>query len=82
MDLIKEKLQQAIEILKEKNIDLWLIFVRESHSLTDPSLPLIFKGSCTWQSAFLISATGKTTAIVGNLDYPAVQCMILAYMIQ
>ncbi|OQX88782.1 Xaa-Pro aminopeptidase [candidate division KSB1 bacterium 4484_87] len=73
MKMIKEKLEQAVEILKEKGIDVWLIFVRESHTLTDPSLPLIFEGSCTWQSAFLISATGKTTAIVGNLDFPAVR---------
>ncbi len=67
--MIKEKIQQAIEILKEKNIDLWLTFVRESHTLPDPCLPLIIDAHCTWQSAFLISATGKTVAIVGNLDH-------------
>jgi len=71
--MINEKINQAIKILNEKNIDLWLIFVRESHSMTDPCLPLILDASCTWQSAFLISATGKTTAIVGNLDYEAVK---------
>ncbi|HDQ00267.1 MAG TPA: aminopeptidase P family protein, partial [bacterium] len=73
MSIVKEKIRQAIEILKEKNIDLWLIFVRESHTLTDPSLPLILDASCTWQSAFLISATGKTVAIVGNLDSAAIK---------
>ena len=71
--MINEKINQAIKILNEKNIDLWLIFVRESHSMTDPCLPLILDASCTWQSAFLISAAGKTTAIVGNLDYEAIK---------
>jgi len=70
--MVREKIQQAIGILKEKNIDLWLIFVRESHTITDPCLPLILDAHCTWQSAFLISATGKTVAIVGNLDHAAI----------
>jgi Xaa-Pro aminopeptidase len=70
--MIREKIQQAIGILKEKNIDLWLTFVRESHTITDPCLPLILDAHCTWQSAFLISVTGKTVAIVGNLDHAAI----------
>jgi len=73
MSMIKEKINQAIEILNETKIDLWLIFVRESHTITDPCLPLILDASCTWQSAFLVSATGKTVAIVGNLDYAAIK---------
>ncbi len=72
MDIVKEKIDQAIKILKQKNIDLWLVFVRESHTITDPCLPLILNASCTWQSAFLISANGRTTAIVGNLDYAGI----------
>ncbi|MFZ5518690.1 MAG: M24 family metallopeptidase [Candidatus Zhuqueibacterota bacterium] len=71
--MVNEKITQAIDILKERNIDLWLTFVRESHTVTDPCLPLILNASCTWQSAFLISATGKKIAIVGNLDYAAIK---------
>ncbi len=71
--MVKEKINQAIEILKEKNIDLWLTFVRESHTLTDPCLPLILATHCTWQSAFMISAIGETVAIVGNLDYQSIK---------
>ncbi|MDZ7265009.1 MAG: Xaa-Pro peptidase family protein [candidate division KSB1 bacterium] len=67
--MVQEKIAQAIQILKEKNIDLWLTFVRESHTLTDPCLPLILGAHCTWQSAFMISSTGETVAIVGNLDF-------------
>ena len=71
--MVKEKIVQAIDILKEKNIDAWLIFVRESHSLPDPSLELIVGAHCTWQSAFFITATGDTIAIVGNLDAAAIK---------
>jgi len=71
--LIAEKITQAIEILKEKGIDVWLVFVRESHSLPDPSLELILGVHCTWQSAFFISRTGETIAIVGNLDAESIK---------
>ena len=71
--MVKEKVAQAIDIMKEKDIDLWITFVRESHSTPDPSLDLILGAHCTWQSAFLISKTGLTKAIVGNLDAAAIK---------
>jgi len=71
--VVSEKVAQAIDILNEKNVDLWLTFVRESDSTPDPSLDLILGAHCTWQSAFLISRSGKTVAIVGNLDAAAIR---------
>ncbi|MDZ7859561.1 MAG: Xaa-Pro peptidase family protein [Candidatus Krumholzibacteriota bacterium] len=66
--MIKEKIKQAGEILKETDIDLWLTFVRETESNGDPVLDLILGENCTWHSAFLIPAEGEPTAIVGSLD--------------
>ncbi len=63
-----EKITQAIAILKEFKIDMWLIFVRETETLPDPSLDLLTGINCTWQSAFILTATGRTLAIVGSLD--------------
>ncbi len=71
--LVREKVKQAIQILKEKNIDAWLIFVRETSSLHDPSLDLILGAHCTWQSVFIITRNGDTVAIVGNLDAAAIR---------
>lgn len=72
MDLkfVHQKIKQAVEILNEKNIDLWLIFVRESDSIKDPSMELVVGTNCTWQSAFLINKNSDTTAILGSLDVP------------
>ncbi|MDZ7377053.1 MAG: Xaa-Pro peptidase family protein [candidate division KSB1 bacterium] len=67
--MVNEKITQAIEILKEKDIDLWLIFVRETQAMADPCLPLVLGLHCTPPTALLISKSGKTAAIVGNLDY-------------
>lgn len=66
--LLEEKIRQAISILKEKGIDLWLTFVRESQTIHDPALDLILGTSVTWQSAFMITVQGETRAIVGSLD--------------
>lgn len=66
--MLKEKILQASAILKEMGIDMWLTFVRETETLNDPCMDLIVGTNCTWQSAFIITAEGKTIAIVGSLD--------------
>jgi Xaa-Pro aminopeptidase len=66
--IIKQKVEQAAQILKEKDIDLWLTFVRETGSINDPAMDMISGVGCTWQSALMISKDGNTTAIVGEYD--------------
>ena len=67
-DLFKEKILQTVGILKEKNIDMWMTFVRESGNIKDPAMDIVVDNGCTWPSAFIISKNGDTTAIVGTLD--------------
>lgn len=66
--LINEKIAQATAILDELDIDLWLTFVRETPLSPDPALELILDMHLTWESAILISRTGKHKAIVGYYD--------------
>ncbi len=67
-DLFKEKITQAVGILKEKDIDMWMTFVRESGNIKDPAMDIVVDNGCTWPSAFIITKDGDTTAIVGTLD--------------
>ncbi len=66
--MILEKQQQAVEILNEKNIDMWLTFVRETGNIKDPMMDMIVGTGATWHSAFIITKTGETIAIIGSLE--------------
>jgi Xaa-Pro aminopeptidase len=71
--LVQEKLDQAVGILREQDVDLWLTFVRETSLTNDPCLELIAGTYSAWTGAFLVAASGERIAIVGRFDAPAVE---------
>ena len=71
--LIREKLAQAVGILGEFDCDCWITFVRESSVLHDPMLDYLTSADVTWHSAFIVTRTGETCAIVGELDRRTVE---------
>ncbi|GAB4468973.1 MAG: Xaa-Pro peptidase family protein [Anaerolineae bacterium] len=66
--LVREKLDQAVGILNELDIDAWMTFVRETSLSPDPSLELILGMDMVWQSAFIVTRDGLRAAIVGKHD--------------
>jgi Xaa-Pro aminopeptidase len=71
--MIKEKIAQAIDILREKRIDMWLTFVRESASMPDPALDVVVGQHATWQTAWIITREGETICIAGSLDVASIE---------
>ncbi|MFN3651569.1 MAG: M24 family metallopeptidase [Armatimonadota bacterium] len=66
--LIREKLAQAAGLVAASGVDAWLTFDRETADGGDPVLPLILEGGLTWQSALLVTRTGRRIALVGSYD--------------
>jgi Xaa-Pro aminopeptidase len=66
--LIREKVTQAVGILKEQGIDCWITFVRESAINGDPVLEFLLGSEVTWHTAILICASGETCTICGEYD--------------
>ena len=74
MTIMQEKVNQAIEILKEQEIDMWLTFVRETSGVRDPALDLLIgENDLTWPSALILTRKGEKVAIIGNLEKDALQ---------
>jgi len=66
--LIREKIAQAVGILDEHGIDCWITFVRESGMMRDPMMDFLCPADMTWHSAFIVTRTGRTHAIVGQME--------------
>jgi Xaa-Pro aminopeptidase len=71
--LQKTKCEQTTALLRELELDAWLVWVRETSQIADPVLNLISGGDVVWQSAFLFTKQGEKIAIVGNLDKDGVE---------
>ncbi len=71
--LIREKVDQAVRLLGEFDIDCWITFVRESEINGDPTLVYLSPSPVTWHSAFVISADGGKRAFVGLYDQKTVE---------
>jgi Xaa-Pro aminopeptidase len=67
--IVIEKTNQIAEILTEKGLDLWLIFVRETSAAGDPVLPLVYgETGLTWQSALLFTPDRQKIVILGRFE--------------
>lgn len=71
--LIREKVGQAVGILKEQGIDCWITFVRESVLNGDPVLDYILGSEVTWHTAIIITASGETCVICGEYDRKTIE---------
>jgi Xaa-Pro aminopeptidase len=73
MDIYQEKAAQAIDLLEEFDLDMWLLFVRETAEHSDPALKMLGHYSITWPTVMLFTRRGAKLAICGLGDDEAIK---------
>ena len=66
--LARRKADQACAILRELGIDCWLVWVRETMQLRDPSLDLILGSDVIAQTGLLFTPDGERVAVAQEHD--------------
>ncbi|WP_221566529.1 hypothetical protein [Alkalihalobacillus sp. TS-13] len=65
MSLQIKNLQKSVKVLKEQQIDLWLIFTSEG---SDPCLPFVTGVETVGPGAFLITSDNRKLAVCSSID--------------
>jgi Xaa-Pro aminopeptidase len=73
MNIYREKIEQACQLLSEFDLDVWLVFARETAEHTDPVLKLLGHLTPVWQAAFIFARSGDCIAITGQGDDEAIR---------
>ena len=66
--LVAEKVAQAIAIMNDLEVDVWLTFAQEMGDGGDPAYPIIFGERDLGNGLLLLTRQGERIAIVGGLD--------------
>ena len=68
MMLQREKVLQAIDIVREENVDVWLTIARETSMNNDPVIPLISNVEFGGMTCVFITASGTSICLASQLD--------------
>jgi Xaa-Pro aminopeptidase len=68
MNIYEEKAKQATDLLDSFDLDVWLVFVRETAEHTDPVLKLLGPEKFVWPAALIFGRGGERIAITGRGD--------------
>jgi Xaa-Pro aminopeptidase len=70
---VREKVQQAEQLLDRTDIDCCLVFCRETSEIPEPALPLVLGNDVVWETALLLTPDGDHHAVIGRYDAPPVE---------
>ena len=71
--VVMDKYAQVAQVLKEKNIGLWLLMGRETVDICDPGLRLLLPSNIMGVSAFFFTPEGGKKALVRRQDVSGVE---------
>lgn len=68
IEIVSEKLEQAVKELNANDIDLWVTFGQETSSARERIWDYIGVSDLTWESAIIITKNGDKIVILGKFD--------------
>ncbi|MFB3851007.1 MAG: M24 family metallopeptidase [Acidobacteriota bacterium] len=68
IEIVSEKLEQAVNLLGENSVDMWVTFVQETSAGRERVFDYISVGHLTWESAIIITKQKDKVVILGKFD--------------
>lgn len=66
--IVAEKLDQAVEVLQDREEDVWITFGRETSDVGEPVLPLVLDEEFVWPGMVLITSDGRKVVVCETHD--------------
>lgn len=66
--IVAEKLDQAVEVLNELDVDVWVTFGRETSDVAEPALPLVLDEAFVWPGMVLITSDDERIVVCETHD--------------
>ena len=73
--LVREKVEQSIDILEETETDLWVTVARETTEIDEPCLPILLGFDVVWPTLVLLSKQGEKHVVIGRHDAPNAEAL-------
>ena len=70
--LVAEKVEQARDAVAASDVDVWLVFCRETDEIHEPTLPYVLGFDVVWPTAIVVGSDGSTV-ILGEHDAPTAE---------
>ncbi|MEF8779781.1 MAG: M24 family metallopeptidase [Haloferacaceae archaeon] len=73
--LVREKVEQSVEVLEATDTDLWITLGRETTEIDEPCLPLLLGFDVVWPTFVLLTKTGEKHVVIGRADAPNAEAL-------
>ncbi|MEF8781416.1 MAG: M24 family metallopeptidase [Haloferacaceae archaeon] len=71
--IVSEKLDQAVRALRDRDVDAWITFGRETSDIAEPALPLVLDEEFVWPGMVLVTSDDDRIVVCETHDADTIQ---------